>query len=372
MKILFITPFFHPVEGGVERHVYYLAKELIKKNHDVEVFTSDLSRTGKISVKEEVHEDIKIKRFDAWFKIGDFASFWPGLFNAVNKSDVDIIHVHSYRHPHNLSVLFTNKPALLTLHWPNYPKGLRKGYLDKVIPIFDKSLGKFLFNHYKILCAVSQPEVEWIKSFNIDENKIKLTPNGIPEDYLKKRRGKSFRKKYRLNHELVILSLGRLHKSKGFDQIINVANNFVGVKFIIAGEGDYRKELEKLIKEKKVNNIILTGSLSEKEKLEAYAACDVFLHPSHYEAFGIVVLEAMSQGKPVIVSDQGGLPWVAGDAGLVFKINNSEDLKEKLMVLVKDVKLRKKLGLKAYSRAKKFTWNKITENLERIYKNVKS
>ena len=75
-----IAPSFYPVEGGIERHVLYLSRELIKKGHKVEVFTSDRNRKQKINLKEETYEGIKIRRFKTWFNLGDFASFFPGMF----------------------------------------------------------------------------------------------------------------------------------------------------------------------------------------------------------------------------------------------------------------------------------------------------
>ena len=69
MKILFITPFFHPVKGGMEEHVFQIARGLINKGHDVTVFTSNSSRFGKLISDEEIYEGIKIRRFNTWFKL---------------------------------------------------------------------------------------------------------------------------------------------------------------------------------------------------------------------------------------------------------------------------------------------------------------
>ena len=93
----------------MEGHILNISKELIKRGHEVTVFTSNLSRTGKIPIKEETVEGIKIRRFNAWFKIGDFASFWPGIFHAVYKEskNADIIHMHSFRHAHNLTIFLS-------------------------------------------------------------------------------------------------------------------------------------------------------------------------------------------------------------------------------------------------------------------------
>src|SRR3989344_5515398 len=187
MKITFITPFFYPVMGGVENHVYYLAKELIKKGHEVEVFTSDLERNSKLLNKEEVYDEIKITRFKTLFRIGDFGSFFPGMFKAIKNSDSDIFHFHVYRHPLNFGVLFTKKPCILTPHWPNYPKELRKAYINVLINLFDKYIGKSMLKKFTRILAITGSEITWFKEkFGLQQEQLILLPNGAPSSNLRK------------------------------------------------------------------------------------------------------------------------------------------------------------------------------------------
>jgi glycosyltransferase involved in cell wall biosynthesis len=102
--------------------------------------------------------------------------------------------------------------------------------------------------------------------------------------------------------------------------------------------------------------------------MEAFAAADIFVHPSHYDAFGITILEAFSQKCAVITTDKGGLPWVVDKAGLVFEDNNLEDLKNKLFLLIKNKKLREEFQKKSYEKVKGFIWDKIAKELEHLYK----
>src|SRR3989344_9674964 len=147
MKICIVSAYFYPVKGGAENHIYFIAQELIRRGHEVEVFVSDSSHEGKIEKKEEIIDKIKIKRFKTWFKISFSGMFFPGLFNAVKDSDADIFHVHGYRHPFNFVFWFTKKPCFLTPHWPVY-KGLRNKYLDLFVDLFDKFFGKYLLNKF--------------------------------------------------------------------------------------------------------------------------------------------------------------------------------------------------------------------------------
>lgn len=370
MKVCLISSFFHPVKGGVENQMYYIAKHLINQGHKVDIFVSDRTRDGKINKKFEIIEGINVYRFKSWFKFSFSGIFFPGLYRAVKKSDADLFHIHGYRHPFNFACYFTKKPCLMTLHWPNYPKGIRSKIVEFLIPLFDKTIGRLLLKKFKKLLAVSGEEVDWIKNLGVNEKNIEITPNGIPKEYLKKRDGNKFREKLGISKDkIMVLCLSRIHKSKGFDQIVKIAKYFPDVCFVFAGiDGGFKRELIEMSKDLK--NIIFLGELSEEEKLEAYNGCNIFIHPSRYEAFGIVILEAFSQGACVLSSNRGGLPWVVGDSGLTFECDNLEDLKLKLYTLIKDKKLRQKLSKKGLERVKNFTWEKITKNVEKIYESV--
>lgn len=370
MKIDFITAYFYPVLGGAEKHEFHIAKGLKNLGHKVTVHTSNLDRYNKKLKERETIDGIEIKRYNVLFKIGEFASFFPGVFK-IRKTNADIIHMHTYRHPYNLIALFAKKPCVLTLHWPNYPKGLRSKINEIIIPIFDEILGKIILKKFAALIAVNDMEKNWIiKKFKINPEKIKVIPNGIPKEDLKPIDKNIFRRKYKIpKNKLVVLCVGRLNKSKGFDQVIKIAKYFPDVQFVILGlKESYLEEIEKLVKANK--NVMLLLDKDDKEKYEALAAADIFVAPSHYEAFGIVVIEAFSQKCAVITSDQGGLPWVVDKAGLIFEDNNLEDLKNKLSMLVNNKKLRLDLQKKGYERVKNFTWDKITKDIEKVYKEL--
>ncbi|MEK6935682.1 MAG: glycosyltransferase family 4 protein [Nanoarchaeota archaeon] len=369
-KICFVTSFFYPTIGGVETHIFNTAKELIKKGYDIDIYVSDMDRDKRIKEKEEKIDGIKIKRFRSWFKFSFSGIFFPGLFNAVKNSDADIFHVHGYRHPFNFIFWFTKKPCFLTPHWPVY-KGQRKKFIQLIVDIVDKVLGRYIFKKFKKICVVTEPESNWVKTFGVMEKSIILTPNCIPKEYFNKHNGKRFREKYKLKNKLVVLSVSRLHKSKGIDQLVNMAKFFSNVKFIIMGkDGGFKKELESLIKKLNLNNVILTGEVTEKEKLEAYAGSDIFCSPSHYEAFCISILEAMSQGCAVLTSDQGGMPWVVGNEGLTFKDYDLEDFKLKLRKLIENKQLRQKFQESGKEKSKKFTWNRVANTFDQEYKNL--
>lgn len=368
-KICFITAFFYPTIGGVEAHIENVSKELMKLGYDVEVYTSDMNRDERISQKKEELNGIKIRRFKNWIKISFAEMFFPGLFSAVKNSDADIFHVHGYRHLFNFAFLFSKKPFFLTPHWPIY-KGQRNRIIQLIVDSVDWLLGRYIFKNFSKICVVTDLETPWVQSFGVRKDKIMLTPNCLPENYFRSYDGKLFRKKYKLNEkDLVVLSLSRLHKSKGIDQLVKTAKFFPDVKFVILGkDGGARAELVNLAAELGLKNVIIGSEVSEKEKMQAYAGSNIYCLPSHYEAFGISILEAMSQGCAIITSNEGGMPWVVKDCGLTFIDYNLKDFRDKLKKLVDSKDLRLSFGKAGKMKAKKFIWKKVAESLDREYK----
>src|SRR3989344_421868 len=293
MKIAKVSSFFWPVKGGMENHLYYEGKEFLKLKHDYVIYTSDSVRIGKIKKKFSVIDGLQVKRFPTLFRLSYFTPVFPALFWSILTEDYDVLHVHSYRQFHNLAVLFAKlrgKPVALSTHWPEYPKEVRGNFLYYATKLYDFILGKKILRAADKIIVQTESEKKWvINNFNIENNVIEIIPPGIEKNYLKKINSKKFRKKYKIKEKNIVLCIGRLHKSKGFDRIINIAKSFKNTKFVFVGpNGGEKANLENLSQELKVSEkVLFTDEVSEKEKLEALAACNVLVMPSDYEAFGI-------------------------------------------------------------------------------------
>lgn len=367
MKIIRICSFFHPVRGGMENHLYNITKELVKLGNEVTVYTSNSTRENRLKPGIEIINNVKVIRFNTWFMLTKFTPFFPFSYIKTLTENYDIMHVNSFRQFHNLNLILAKlrkKKTVLGVHWPEYPKEVRSSLINIIIPLFDKTIGKLILLCSDKLIVQSKEEKEWlINKFKVKENKIEIIPPGIEKDYLKLRDKNKLRKKYKIKGDLV-LYLGRIHKSKGVDKIIKIAKDFPKTNFIIAGNGPELEELKSII----TKNIIFTGEVSEEEKLEALAACDIFIHPTNYDAFGITILEAHAQKKPVLASNIGGVPSAVGKGGLLFDKDNLGDLKEKLKKLLSNPKLRKELGEIGRKQVENLTWDKIAKEEENVYK----
>lgn len=363
MKIGFLIPYFWPFLGGAESNCYYLAKELIKKGHEIHIFTSD-RKDGKILPLREEYKGIKIHRFKETFKKGYYFRFYPSI-KQILKQEFDILHVHGFgfiqqdkvirkykkKHPRTKLICTPHGPFMALKNYNFLFKSIKKLYLPKVIraiKLYDK------------IIQVNPSQYIWMeKEYKISKEKIVLIPNGIPEENIANR----FPKK-----DKIITYLGRVQKYKGLDQIIEVLPE--GWKFIIMGDdSEDGNRLRKLFKGK---NVEILGKVSEKEKWGWLDKSSIFAFPSEWEAFGISMLEAMARGNAIISTRTEGGKFLIKEPknGFLFEFGNKEELKRKLEKLTKDCLLIKKMGKNNIKKAKKFTWEKIARDLEKAYKKL--
>ncbi|HLC71967.1 MAG TPA: glycosyltransferase family 4 protein [Candidatus Nanoarchaeia archaeon] len=372
MKIAKVTAFFSPVEGGMETHLLEETKELVKLGHQVTVYTSDSLREGRIAQRHATFNGVAVERLPTWFNLASFSPVFPSVYWKALTADYDIWHAHVYRQPHTLSLLFAKlrgKKTVLNIHWPEYPKSLRSFLMNISIPLFDWTLGPILLRLCDTLIVQTKTEEHWLRNKFGHLKNIIVLPPGIASSYLKKRNSAIFRKKHHIQGQMV-LYVGRLHQSKGVHKLLAIAPDFPHVTFVFAGDGPERAALQHQIKAQHLNNVRLLGRVSEEEKMQAYASCDVFVHPTDYDAFGITLLEAMAQEKPILASRVGGIPSVLGTDGLTFAKDDLADLRKQLKRLLTNKNLQHTLGKRGRKKVEQFTWDKITQRLEGIYRSL--
>ena len=140
---------------------------------------------------------------------------------------------------------------------------------------------------------------------------------------------------------------------------------------ICGGKGWMADEIYKRAKESKFSkDIIFTGGVSDKERDELYKNALIFALPSFYEGFGLPVLEAMSYGVPCVVGNNSSLFEIAGNSALLVDVNNSNDIAEKINLLLVDSELRKDLSRRGIENVKRFSWDNAAKKVLEIFKNM--
>ena len=386
MRILQVNSCFYPAwaYGGPVPIVYHVSKELVKRGHEVVVYTTDaMDISSRQKARHSEIEGVTVYYFRnisnilAWHYRLFIA---PGMLFQLKKEsrEFDVIHLQDFRTLQSILIHYHAKkhgiPYVLQAHGsvitPTH-KG-RKA-------IFDIIWGRRILRDASKIIALTPMEAEQYKSLGISVGKVEIVPNGIDFSEFENlpQRGE-FRRKHSLNDEQkVILYLGRINKIKGLDLLVEafaeLQAGFDGTKLVIVGPDDgYLAALQKLVRKQKIDGkVLFTGPLYGNEKLEAYVDADVYVLPSIYETFPVSVLEACACGTPVVVTDRCGIADVInGVLGHVVPRNKTRLQQVLLSILEdKDLNFKNKQARQRFVR-ENFDWAKIVEQLERIYLSV--
>lgn len=373
-KIIQVTTFFSPVEGGVEQQVLNLSKELVKKGHQVTVFCSNSTRTkDKIREKQSKVGKIIIKRFPTLLSISQFYKIYPQLLFSLMNEDFDIVHVHGFRkfevYASLLAAKLKKKKIVVTTHNPFFTK-TRNKVLQFFVTLHDLTFGKLFSRYIDNVIALTKIEIPFLERFNVPISKITIVPNGIPNEMLKKGNSDTFVKKHRIpikKYKHVVLFSGRIHKVKGLENLEIAVKQLKDVLFIFAGDhGNASASLKKLYLPCK--NVIFTGKFNNKDAPDIHSLADIFVFPSYHEAFGLVILEAMAQELPIISTNIGGPSDIVKDSfGIQLDPRDQWGWMHSINKLLRNDKLRKTMGENAYKEVHKYKWDRLIDMILNVY-----
>ena len=202
--------------------------------------------------------------------------------------------------------------------------------------------------------------------------KTKTIPSGISNNINFDRDVSWIDKKYNFQYDKMVLFTGRLTQHKGVEYLIKAARQ-IKAEVIIAGDGPERKYLESLILKYKLTNVHMVGYFSSKLDTinDFYLRADVYVAPSVWnEPLGLVILEAMVNKTPVVVSRKGGVTTLVKDGynGFLVRPRSPKLIVEKVNLLLQDEKLAEKMGERAYKTVtEKFSWDKIATKFYNLY-----
>jgi len=365
--------------GGVERHVYNISMELIKRGHQVTIVTTkspDHDKLSELDVK-----NLRIVRFPINLRV--YSS--PISFELLkfDFNEFDIIHAHT-------PVPFTadlvaiknlkeKKPFVLTYH-NDISKDSGLGKL--ISTVYNSIFGRLLLNHSDIIIATTKSYAIHSRQLRKYLYKVRVVPNGVDIKRFHPKLDKNkIRKKYNISEDgKVVLFVGNLEAYKGCEYLLSafsiVAKEINEAYLILVGKGSLESRLKEVAMKLDVKNkVFFAGYVRDDELPYYYAACDVFVLPSisEYEGFGIVQLEAMACGKPVIATNIPGVREV--DAKELATIHvppkDKRALTEALLMILRDEKLATKMGSNGRKLVEEFySWSKIARIILQLYEEV--
>ncbi|MCB0001811.1 MAG: glycosyltransferase family 4 protein [Anaerolineae bacterium] len=291
----------------------------------------------------------------------------------------DVLHVHDWLASWAAFTVqdLHGTPLVATVHATE--RGRYRGQIHSHMSVeIDRAEAELCRRADQIIVCSSAMMHELERYFGVGPAKITVIPNGIDGSRFVPLRAadlKEFRARYAQPHEQIVFNVGRLVYEKGADLLIEavpaVLREAPDTKFVIAGKGPLLHRLERRVAELQVESCVtLAGFLDDDDRDRLYVVADCSVFPSRYEPFGIVALESMAAGTPVIVTDVGGLGSVVlqGKTGLKAAPENVADLAEKLTQVLVDHTQATLLADNALGQVEEcFSWQVIAALTLRVY-----
>ncbi|WP_331710072.1 glycosyltransferase [Fervidobacterium ngatamarikiense] len=283
-------------------------------------------------------------------------------------SSYDIIHAHGmFRVPAGIVAFFIaekyRKPYILTLHGSDVNYMMKK-WRKKYIPFLERA-ARTIF--------VSNALLERAKQFGYSGKNAMVVPNGFDPDIFKPLEKELIRKElgiYSPGYKYVGF-VGNLNYVKRADKLteifLKIAKSIGHVKFIVVGDGQLRRKLEKSLRDENLEAVLI-GRVSQVDVAKYMNAMDVMILPSRNEGFGAVVIEAQACGTCVVGSNNGGIPEAIGFEEHV--VEEGPDFEERFTKKVVEVLRSGYDRQKIVQRAQKYTWEYIVKMEKQVYEAV--
>jgi len=383
LKAVMLTWEFPPrIVGGISPHVYNLSTNLVKLGVEVHVVTCDFPNTPEY----EVVEGVEVHRFDSYnLPTPDFAA-WIQLMNLnmqraaariikSMKGGPIIVHAHDWlsakagiglKHLNGL-------PLVSTIHATEYGRrgGIFSDY-NRMIHEIEVWLGS---ESKRVICCSRFMAEQVQKVLGVPYEKIRVIPNGIdPSIFMNLGGVEDVRSRFADKNERLVLFVGRLVVEKGVHVLLDAIPKVlqkVDAKFVIAGDGYMKSEVVKRVAESGVaSKVHVTGYLDTDTIRRLFLAADVCVIPSLYEPFGIVALEAMAAGCPVVASDTGGLSEIIEHEKTGVKVypNNPDSLAWGILRVLESKDLVEYLKRNMREKVEReYRWDNIAQTTKSVY-----
>ncbi|KAF0121652.1 MAG: D-inositol-3-phosphate glycosyltransferase [bacterium] len=389
--------------GGMNVYVRELSRKLGERGIRVDIFTR--SKNPSISKMVYMDEKVRVVHIKAGMEepyhknlIWNYLpEFLEGIFSFAREEGItyDLIHSHYW-----LSGWIAGKlgqewkiPTVHMSHTLGFLKNqAAKSDDEKETPLRLENEIRVLRAADRVIATTPLEKIQINREFDIPLDRIEVIPCGVDSNLFKPWKSEEAKFHLGLNGQRFILFVGRIDPIKGIDNLIRAmnilkkdhGNNGNGLKlFIIGGtlsdeSNEEKSELKNLMK--------LTSELNLEDRVEFlgtkrqdllpyyYSSAEVCVLPSRYESFGIVALEAMACGTPVIASEVGGLSYVMGDeeAGFLVPEGDPEILAERINWIVANPFIKERFGREAVKWAEKFEWSLIVDKVISLYSELAS
>jgi phosphatidylinositol alpha-mannosyltransferase len=362
MKIGLVTPYVYPVPGGVNEHVRFLYENLRQHGHDVRILTSShgLQRSSEGDVIR-IGKGFSVPSNGSVGTITLSPRYVSQVQRVLDEEHFDLLHFHEPFVPFLSLVVLRQSTSvnIATFHaYAGFSPAMELG---------KRTLARYADRlHGRI--AVSAAARHFADRFFPGD--FKVIPNGVNVG------------RYQRAVPIArwqdgcpnILFVGRLEDRKGLPHLLKafrlVRKGGGEARLLIVGAGPQEREARRYVMTRGLQNVFFLGRVSDAEKAQLFKTADIFVSPATgRESFGIVLLEAMAAGTPIVCSDIHGYKGVVqrGRQAILVPPHDAKALAGGISELLADAALRARMGAAGLERAEQFSWEKVTARVEAYY-----
>jgi phosphatidylinositol alpha-mannosyltransferase len=363
VKIGLISPYDPGHPGGVYEHISHLRDEIVHRGHDVTVI-APRGRRGGLEAREGFYgigRTVPIPANGSMVRVTFDVTLYNAVKTLLRREQFDVIHLHE--------PLIPVLPYLVLLNSQTVNVGTFHAFRSSS-PWYTafKPYMSFMMSRLDARIAVSPPARDFVSQYF--QGPYDIIPNGI--DVARFQRAEPF--SWASDGTPRILFVGRFNEPrKGFKYLLRampmVQQQFPGARLVVVGRGDHDK-FAGLMERYDVRGVDFVGQATAEELPRYYASCDVFCAPSTSgESFGIVLLEAMAAGAPVVAGDIPGYRSVIqhGVDGVLTPPKNAQALALALVRMMADTALRRSLATAGQQTAQQYDWTEIACRVLQVY-----
>jgi len=362
LRVVHVGKFYPPHMGGIETHLQALCDEL-KSSVDVEVLVSS---DGRHSSEESVR-GIKVTRVGKVFELTT-VPICPGMARKLRHTNADVVHLHLPNPMAIMAYLASGHPGRLVV---TYHSDIIK---QRILGGLFQPIARRALDRAAAIIATSAKYAETSHVLSQYRERCRVIPHGIPIEQFEHYDPAAVARIRAQYGPRLVLSVGRLIYYKGFEYLIAAMTRTRG-RLVIIGDGPLKARLQAIANTYRVNErVVLVGGV--EDVVPYYHAADVFVLPSvaRSEAFGLVQLEAMACGKPVVNTRlASGVPFVSvdGETGLTVPPAQPEALASAINLLMEDPSRRAKYGEAGRNRVRnEFTARTMAQRVLELYGHV--
>jgi phosphatidylinositol alpha-mannosyltransferase len=380
MKVGFIS--FHSFSnpGGVKNHILGLSAEFSKRGIENKIIAP------RRNPDEDYGKKIILLGTSFPFPFGGSEADLCVNFNPIAIEEVldrekfDVLHFHNLSVPSAWQIMLS-RSAKKSLNILTFHSNVSGSELIRTFPEFLYPVRKMVDWKMDGIIGVSPLILKYFKGF---KKPTVVIPNGVDVSYFSPERFNDKKLMGAANPNIFtpgrkdkinILFLGRMEDRKGLIYLLRafkkLCGNYSNLLLTVVGDGPMEEECRNFAKENSLDNVIFKGRAPEDQAPFYYNDCDIYCSPAIYgESFGIVLIEAMAAGKPVVAFGIDGYTSVLGKGSgkkFLAEAKNVSDLAEKLEMFIKDEKLRQKMGKWGMEEVQKYDWPKIADQVLAFY-----